>query len=185
MAEFKLALPTLFLHEGRYVHLASDPGGATNYGISLRFLMQTGDLNLDGWRDGDINHDGKINVEDIKALDQDKAAELYRLYFWEKNGYAKIDSQIVATKMLSLSANMGSYPANLICQRAIRAASGKKVSQDGMLGAQSFIGINLSKPELLHTALKSEAAGYYRSIRYDGSKNFLEGWLNRAYSDSV
>src|SRR3990167_6234714 len=173
MAEIKLALPTIFLHEGRYSNDAGDPGGATNYGISLRFLMQTGDLNLDGWRDGDINQDGRVNVQDIREMTEEKAAELYELYFWKPNGYGRIESQNIATKIFDLAVNMGSYPANKITQRAVRAVCGLRLSEDGMLGARSFAGIQLCDAKLLIVAIKCEAAGYYRSIKYAGSNNFI------------
>lgn len=182
MAELKLALPTIFLHEGRYVDSKSDPGGATNFGISLRFLMTTGDLDLDGWRDGDINKDGKINAEDIRLLTKEKAVEIYDLYFWRPNHYDQIEDQKIATKIFDFAINMGSFAANKIAQRAVRAAVGVKLIEDGEIGLKTLSAFNMCKPELLMVALKSEGAGYYRNIRYNGSKDFVTGWLNRAYS---
>jgi len=185
MSTFERAIPTVLYHEGRYVDHPCDPGGATNFGISLRFLMQTGDLNCDGWRDGDINQDGVINAEDIKALSEERATELYRIYFWIKNNYGEIEDQAIATKIFDLAVNMGSYSANKVAQQAVRAASGLSLATDGIMGSQTFRGINYCKPNLLMVALKSEAAGYYRSIRYNGSKDFIKGWLNRAYSNVI
>lgn len=187
MAELKQALPTIFLHEGRYVDNIKDPGGATNFGISLRFLQKTGDLDGDGWIDGDINHDGIINIDDIKGLSPDHAAELYDVYWWSKYHYARIDDQSVATKVFDLSVNVGSHAAHICLQRAVRAASGISLLEDGELGDQSFKAINTSNPMKLLAALKSEAAGYYRLIRLKSGneKTFIEGWLNRAYSDCV
>lgn len=183
LANIKLALPTIFKHEGFLSNSPSDPGGITNYGISLRFLMQTGDLNLDGWRDGDINKDGRINSEDIKSLTREKAAEIYELYFWKPNRYGEIDDQKVATKIFDIAVNTGSYSANKILQRAIRSAVRLRLVEDGQMGNNTLRGVEMCKPDLLYTAIKSEAAGYYRSIRYEGSKDFIEGWLNRAYDD--
>jgi lysozyme family protein len=93
MAFFKRALPTIWLHEGRFSDNPNDPGGPTNYGISLQFLMKCGDLDKDGWKDGDINHDGEVNAEDIRKLDQQTAENLYYLYFWKKNDYEILSSQ--------------------------------------------------------------------------------------------
>jgi len=185
MADFIKALPTIFLHEGRYVDNKSDPGGATNYGISLRFLIKTGDLDLDGWRDGDINHDGVIDAEDIKALTKERAGNMYRLYFWDKNGYENISDQKIATKVFDLAVNMGSYAAHKVVQRATRSAVGVQIIEDGAMGQKTFRAIEMCKPEILMAAIKSEAAGVYRSIveKKPNLEVFLKGWLNRSYSN--
>lgn len=185
MAEFSLAINTVFKHEGRYVDDENDAGGATNYGISLRFLLSTGDLDKDGWRDGDINHDGDVNVEDIKFLSITDAEDLYRRYFWDKSGYDRIHDQVIATKLFDLAVNMGNHGANKIAQRAVRSAIGLKLDDDGILGLRSVAGINMSDPKILLPAIKSEAAGYYRAIRTKGANTFLKGWLNRAYSNPI
>jgi len=55
MARFEDALPTVLRHEGLYSEDPADPGGATNYGISLRFLRQLGDTDGDGFAEGDLD----------------------------------------------------------------------------------------------------------------------------------
>lgn len=187
MSEIRLALPTIYLHEGRrFTNDPNDPGGATNFGVSLKFLMQTGDLDKDGWLDGDLNHDGKVTVEDIRAMNESSASRLYDLYFWSKNGYSGIDDQVIATKVFDFAVNMGSVGANKCLQRAVRSANSSIILvDDGAFGRVSLDAVNKAKPEKLLAALKSEAAGYYRAIKYKGSTNYLTGWLNRAYSDPV
>lgn len=185
MSDLKLAMPTIFLHEGGLVDNAKDPGGITNFGISLRFLLSTGDLDHDGWEDGDINHDHHINAEDIKLMTPDGATKLYDLYFWTPNQYERINDQPVATKVFDLCVNIGKVGANKCLQRAVRATSGFLLIEDGFLGQQSFNAINACNAKELLASLKSEAAGYYRKIKYNGSQDFLTGWLNRAYSDMV
>lgn len=189
MATLKEAMPTIILQEGRKANNKNDPGGYTDYGISLQFLLQTGDLDKDGWQDGDINHDGVINSEDIKSLDPDKASHLYDLYWWSKYGYETIQDQGIATKLLSLAINMGNLYAHKCLQRAVRAATGIILVDDGIIGNKTFTAVEMCDPKILLSAFKSEAAGYYRSIRFkDPNKDpnvFLKGWLNRAYSDMV
>lgn len=188
MANFDIAIKTVLSHEGRYIDHKNDPGGATNFGISLRFLLSIGDLDKDSWPDGDINHDGHINVEDIKFLDEDSASELYRLYFWDENGYDRIHSDIIASKLLDLAVNIGNVGANKIAQRAIRSVTGLKLIEDGIFGERTVSCINMCDSKLTNSllaAIKSEAAGYYRSIKYKGHEVFLRGWLNRAYSDPI
>lgn len=187
MADLKLALPTIFLHEGRYVNNSSDPGSATNFGISLRFLMSTGDLDHDGWLDGDIDRDGDVDIDDIKKMSEEDAARLYELYFWNKYGYEQISSQSVATKIFDLCVNMGPIGAHKCAQRAVRSVSGSILVEDGILGNKSLSSIdNLDVFQYL-SALKSEAAGHYRNVRLKSGneKEFINGWLNRAYSNMV
>lgn len=48
MRPFEDFVKVILKHEGGYVDHPNDPGGATKYGISLRFLQKNGiDLNLD------------------------------------------------------------------------------------------------------------------------------------------
>ena len=49
MSHFDTAIKKVLKHEGGYVDHKNDPGGATKYGISLRFIRQSNtDLDLDG-----------------------------------------------------------------------------------------------------------------------------------------
>lgn len=187
MADIRLALPTIFLHEGGYVNNVKDPGGATNFGVSLKFLITAGDLDGDGWLDGDVNHDGKIDVADIKAMTKTDAGKIYDLYWWSRYRYALIDDQAVATKVFDLAINMGHIAAHKCLQRAVRAATQHTLKEDGVLGDLSFKAINLANPLKLLPALKSEAAGTYRAIRLKNGNEqaFITGWLNRAYSDAI
>lgn len=185
MADFQKAVKTVLLHEGKLVDNKSDPGGMTNFGISLRFLEETGHLTSNGWKDGDINHDGKIDWKDVNAMTEDKATQFYFEYFWKPNGYGKIESQEIATKIFDLAVNMGSYVANKVAQRAVRASIGLRLEEDGIIGLKTIAAFNMCKPEILMAALKAEAAGYYRAIRYSGANNFSEGWLRRAYDNII
>jgi lysozyme family protein len=185
MALLNLALPTIFLHEGGYVNNPNDPGGATNYGISLRFLISTGDLDSDGLPDGDIDSDGDIDAEDIKKLLPKDAAKLYDHYWWSKHNYGEIADQAIATKVFDLAINMGAKAAHKCLQKAINQLNPTLLEVDGIFGKQTLAATNMSDPVKLLSAIKDQAANYYRSIKYSGAATFLKGWLNRAHSDMV
>ncbi len=163
MSDFNLAMPCVLQHEGGFVDNARDPGGATHFGISLRFLQQ-------------INPDA--TVHDIDLLSEADAINIYQQLWWNRYHYAAIDAQCIATKVLDLAINMGCYQAHLCLQRAIRAATGVNVVEDGILGEESLRAINAANPIALLAAFKSEAAGFYRSLR---QTQFEKGWLSRAY----
>lgn len=187
MAIFERAIPTVLLHEGKLVDDKQDRGGITNYGISLQFLLRTGDLDKDGVPDGDVNLDGSVNAEDIRKLTKEQAVRLYKLYFWDKNNYEKIADDLVATKILDLAVNMGSYQAHRIAQRAVRAVVNIILDEDGLMGLKTLTAINMCRPDRLLVALKAEASCFYRLLiaKNPVMEKYRDGWLARAYSSPI
>lgn len=187
MADFAKAIPTIFKHEGRFVNHRADPGGVTNYGISLRFLINLGDIDKDSWPDGDINHDGEVNVEDVKLLTQDQASTFYKLHFWDRNNYQKMTSQRVATKVFDLAVNMGSLQANKLLQRAINKKFGMHLIADGIIGSKTIEAVNMCKESAIIDGLKEEARQFYNDLVRKNKElfPFLKGWVNRALSDPI
>ena len=174
---FAAALHFVLKHEGGLVDDPDDPGGATNYGISLRFLRQ-----LEGGA-GDIDGDGDIDADDIRALTLAQAGELYREHFWTPNKYDELVLP-VGTKIFDLAVNMGPKPAHVIVQRAMRAVLlGERLVEDGILGPRSRAKIAKCGDMRLLVAIRSEAAGFYRALVAARAKRgkYLNGWLNRAY----
>lgn len=163
MSNFHLAVAVVLQHEGGFVNNAKDPGGATNFGISLRYLRQ--------YRCNTI-------VEDIKNLTREEAIKIYQADWWEQHNYNAIYHQAIATKVFDLAVNMGAKQAHICLQRALRAATGNPLSEDGVLGEKTVVAINTAHPEILLAAFKSEAAGFYRLLH---KPEFETGWLNRAY----
>lgn len=158
---FEQIIINVLKNEGGYVNDPVDAGGETNFGISKRSYPDV----------------------DIKNITLDQAKTIYKRDFWDKQQYNNIDNIIIATKIFDLSVNMGAPKANILIQRALRSV-GRKVNEDGILGVATLNAINKTSSTELLAALRSEAAGYYRSIvisKKEQSK-FLQGWLNRAYA---
>jgi lysozyme family protein len=176
MAAFAPALATVLAHEGGYVDHPADPGGSTRYGISLRFLEGLG-------AEGDIDLDGEVTAADVRGLTRERAAELYRRHWWERHGYERLRSDLIAAKVLDLAVNMGAKQAHRILQRALRAA-GLPIVEDGVLGPMTLGAANATPELTLLVALRAEAAGFYRALaaRDVSREVFLRGWLNRAYA---
>ena len=182
MAIFDKAYLKLAEIEGGYVNHRSDPGGATNYGISLRYLKALSDSDGDGWLDGDLDQDGDVDIDDIKAMQPEQAKEFYFNNFWTRYKYSLVQNQLIADKLLSFSVHMGPGRAHRIIQAAIEYH--QPIVIDGILGHKSFRAINQIDPERILVELKHEAAGFYRSLIADNSElgEFEKGWMRRAYS---
>lgn len=177
-ARFLAALETVLAHEGGHADDPDDPGGATNFGISLRWLRSLGEL------EGDLDGDGDVDGGDIRCLSREDAARFYYEHWWRPQGYGLFSSDAVATKVFDLAVNMGPRPAHQILQRAVRAACGEMLIDDGVIGPKTRQAVEACSGGLLSAAMRSEAAGSYRLIAASKPrlKKFLRGWLNRAYS---
>lgn len=182
---FPSALSFVLEHEGGLSNDPADPGGITRWGISLRWLIQAGrlDLDHDGLMDGDVDGDGDIDAADVRALPRERAAVLYRQHWWEKGEYDRIASPVVAAKTFDFAVNMGFGPAHRCLQRAARACR-YAIADDGVIGEQTLGAVNAIDGAQLTAALKSEAAGFYRGlvVARPAFATFERGWLNRAYS---
>lgn len=176
MSTFDNAIETLLDIEGGFNDDPNDAGGATNFGLSMRYL------NSDSARFKQllgITHDGDITAHDIKNITKSQAEDIYQSEWWNKFSFGRITDQEIATKAFCSSVNMGTINAIICLQRAVRAASGHILSEDGLMGDQTVLGINGCFPDWLLSSYKSELAGYYRIIN---NPNYIHGWLNRAYS---
>lgn len=182
---FDQAIRVVFLHEGIFSDDPSDPGGPTKYGISLRAAQKMGDLDGDGKLDLDLDADGDVDINDIRLLTPEKVVDIYRRAYWLKTPYRNFHFS-VAVKMFDLSVNMGQKQANVILQRALRAArpSGlPPLIEDGVIGTKTIASVQEAYTPSLLAATRSEAAGFYRRLaaQRTASQKYLNGWLNRAY----
>lgn len=83
---FTKALKFILKREGGYVNDPDDPGGATNFGISLRYALKVGDIDNDGLLELDIDKDGDVDEIDIKNLTPEIVRETYYRDFWKAAG---------------------------------------------------------------------------------------------------
>lgn len=177
MSHFNAALMDVLAHEGGFVNRKEDNGGATNYGISLRFLKMLPVIA------GDVNGDGHINTHDVLSLTPDTAAAFYHTYFWQHYRLDSIIDKGVATKLFNLFVNMRGKTAALVAQRAANDL-GSALTVDGIAGTRTFRALNAHPADALLTCIKWRAWEVYRGIiAHDPTQHiFFEGWRKRAFA---
>jgi lysozyme family protein len=175
MSDFNDAIPTVLRREGGFVDNPNDPGGATNFGVSARWLQSKG--LLEQLEEGDKTQD---EVMAIRSMTKEQAMGFYKAYWWDFYKYQDLQSQPVATKVFDTAVNMGASRSHRILQKIVG------VPQDGVLGAKSFAEANAMSPSVLIVNFQSAQAQFYRGLVAKNPKlqEFLTGWLNRAYDRS-
>lgn len=168
---FLKAMPYIFHHEGGFNDIKGDGGGATNYGVSLRFLQSIKE---------DVNHDGVVNSLDIKQLTKEDAQEIYYDNFWKPMYETKLPERL-AIKMFDVAVNAGTTRSNILLQRALNNL-GSKLATDGVLGNITFGEVaKYDETTILNQYCKAQSAFYDAIVANDPSqKKFIVGWHNRS-----
>lgn len=179
----------------RFVDDPVDRGGATKFGISLRFLVAEGkiDLDGDGFADFDLDMDGDIDGQDVRKLTRGDAKFLYHRCFWKR---LDADSFLrpVGEMLFDQGANGGLTAARKMLQTAINACIAKyrldiaPLTIDGVLGEKTraamdaVIALPAASTTAIVIAYKDAVKARYRAIvaANPSQKRFLAGWLNRA-----
>lgn len=158
-AKFLLAIEEVIRNEGGYVNHPSDPGGATNFGITQRTYP-------------------KLN---IRTLTVEQAKQIYFTDWWLKGPYESFTAQSIATKVFDTAVNVGAKRAYKFLQQACNNL-GSKLTVDGVIGAKSVAAVNSLPASQLLAELRKEQAAYYSRLaeKRPSMKVFLRGWLNRA-----
>jgi lysozyme family protein len=173
MATFEKAIGVILAHEGGYVWDTDDPGGATNFGISARWLHSEGIFNPTG---------GQLwSAFDIKSMPREEALVLYQTFWWDRYGFGGIRDQVVATKFFDMAVNTGAEQATVLLQRSLNEL-GNHVTVDGVFGPKTLAAVNLADSTRLVGKLVIHQSDFYRGLARSkpSMAKFLTGWLTRA-----
>jgi lysozyme family protein len=172
MSDFDLAIPIILRHEGGFVNDKNDAGGATNFGVSLRWLKSRGLLT-------ELEHQTGTDdaVAAVAKMTREDAEAFYKKFWWLAYGYGGIVAQMVSNKIFDMAVNLGAPRAH----RMVQAAVGVKT--DGILGNGTLGEINHTSPGSLVLVLQNTQAQFYRTLvaQKPQLQEFLSGWLNRAF----
>lgn len=196
---YAAAVGKLFGEEGGFVDDPADRGGATKYGISLRFLAAEGafDSDADGKSEFDLDMDGDIDGQDIRKLTRADARVLYHRCFWLKVGADQLVAPL-GEMLFDQAVNGGLSAAKKLLQRAVNhclmeagrsgVAAPLPIGVDGAIGQGTLERVQWilrypgqGMPKLV-AAYREAVRERYREIvrRKPSQKRFLRGWLARA-----
>lgn len=160
-------------HEGGLSEDPRDPGGTTNHGISFRFLRG---LHPDI---ADIDGDGDVDEDDIRALNKDQAWALFVDVIFIPSGIYLLQGKLSEVCM-DCAVNMGAGRAVRVLQRAINK-SGGKCAVDGVIGPETTLQAQLLPRQYLISEVLHERISEYKKIVERNSKLAwaYAGWVNR------
>jgi lysozyme family protein len=152
-----VVLPFTLLQEGGYSDDPQDPGGATDFGITLA-----------SWRDYTGND--QASIADLQAVTPDEQAAFYTAQFWGPLNGAKLPGGI-DLMVFDHAVMAGNERSAVILQRCCGAV------QDGDIGPMTIASADRATPLALISSIATMQEAYYRSLL--GFARFGKGWLAR------
>jgi len=161
--------------EGGFNDIREDKGGATNYGVSLRYARGIG---LDNDADGDTDTD------DIRLVTADQARELYLSDFYSGPGIARLPAALHPV-MTDWAVNSGPPRPIMALQKILNAAGFPCGQPDGVIGRRTVsqaVAADQAMGPLLVNAICEARESFYRGLAANdpSQRKFLRGWVNRA-----
>ena len=167
MANIDKLIPHIIKWEGgaKYTNDPLDRGGATKYGITIGTLQGI---------KYDTNHDGKVNVEDVKSLQLDDFKRILKSQYWDRWKADDIVNQSVANLLVDWTWGSGKHGI-IIPQRLLG------VTPDGVVGAKTINALNGANQKDIYNKVWQARKEFYMKIvaNNPSQSKWLRGWLNR------
>lgn len=167
MANIDKLIPHILKWEGgaKYTNDPLDRGGATKYGITLNTLISI---------HYDANKDGKVDVNDVKALQLEDFKKILKRQYWDRWKADDIDNQSVANLLVDWTWGSGKHGI-IIPQRLLG------VSADGVVGEKTINVLNASNQRLIYNKVWQARKEFYEKIVQNNpsQSKWLKGWMNR------
>lgn len=165
MADFNLFLPKLLASEGGYVNHPSDPGGATNKGITWNTFQGTA-----------LAVGIQPTWQNFINLTDEWAALIYKKFFWDPIKGDFINNQSIAEIIADANVNHP-YTAVRIAQKVAG------VPDDNIVGPVTLNALNSVNPDTFSGAYYGARQVYYSYRANDFSKidlpeNFIDLWVD-------
>lgn len=166
--------------EGGYVNDPDDPGGATNFGVTIHTMRRLG---------LDLDRDGDVDVSDVRKLTRSQAVDIFIKHYFEAPMIGHLPEALHAT-VFDMYVNAGGNAIKIL-QRLLQDM-GHDVLVDGALGPQSLAAVQAAHAQAdsyLVDAYGIARRNYYLRIadRRPASRKYARtrsgqkgGWIRRA-----
>lgn len=176
MTDVRPLAQEIVAREGGFVNDPDDPGGATNFGVTIHTLRR-------------LRPGQRIGVDDIRALTRDDAVEIFLQHYFTRPRIGELPQPLWAT-VFDMYVNAGANAVRIL-QRLLNDI-GQDVVVDGVIGPQTIAAAHSAfdmAPNHLVDAYGIARRDYYYRLadqrpasrkfarRRDGGKG---GWITRA-----
>ncbi|MBO9454968.1 peptidoglycan-binding protein [Paracoccus sp. R12_1] len=115
--------------EGGYVNDPDDPGGATNFGVTIGTMRSLG-LDLTG--------DGKVDAVDVRALTRSQAEQIFVEHYFRKPRLAELPDPVQAS-VFDMYVNAGANAVKILQKLVSRM--GFPATADGVIGPRTIAAV--------------------------------------------
>jgi len=129
MTSVKQIAKEIVTREGGYVNDPDDPGGATNFGVTIHTMRRLG---------LDLDRDGVITSADVRRLTRAQAEDIFLEHYYKRPLIAELPDAIQPS-VFDMYVNAGSNAVKILQQLLVEM--GYAVSVDGALGPQSLAAV--------------------------------------------
>ena len=166
--------------EGGYVNDPEDPGGATNYGVTIGTMKSLG---------LDLNKDGQVDATDVRMLTRAQAQQIFVEHYFRRPRLSDLPPAVQAS-VFDMYVNAGTNAVKIL-QRLV-ARMGFSATADGVIGPQTVAAAHdaaAAAPDHFADAYGIARRNYYYSLadqrpasrKYARSKSGGKGgWITRA-----
>jgi len=166
--------------EGRYVNDPDDPGGATNYGVTIHTMRRLG---------LDLNQDGRVDAGDVRVLTRTHAVSIFVEHYFRA---PRIDRLPEAThpSVFDMYVNAGANAVKILQRLLVEMRI--DVAVDGVIGPRTIAAVKqayAAAPDHLVDAYGIARRNYYYDLatRRPASRKYARcrdggkgGWIKRA-----
>lgn len=166
--------------EGGYVNDPDDPGGATNYGVTIGTMKSLG---------LDLNKDGRVDAADVRMLTRAQAQQIFVEHYFTRPRLAELPEPVQAS-VFDMYVNAGANAVKILQRLVTRM--GFAAQADGVIGPQTLAAVRdaaEAAPDHLADAYGIARRNYYYALadqrpasrKYACTKTGGKGgWITRA-----
>lgn len=170
----------IVMREGGYVNDPDDPGGATNFGVTIGTMKSLG---------LDLNKDGRVDAADVRSLTRAQAEQIFVEHYFRKPRLAELP-EAVQPSVFDMYVNAGTNAVKIL-QRLVTRMGFATVA-DGAVGPMTIAAAaQAAKAAPLHfsDAYGIERRNYYYNLadQRPASRKYARtnaggkgGWITRA-----